>query len=95
MNRSKMFLFLLGCKTWTNYKWSKETGITRATFGNNRKNNGENIRVKTLQNMANACNLKLVQINSWISPNNKTALFRFGESINKPLTRRTYDNQER
>jgi hypothetical protein len=76
MNRSKMFLFLLESMPLTNYEWAKRTGITRATFGNNRKSDGKNIKVKTLRNMATICDLKLIQINPSISPNNKDALFR-------------------
>jgi len=83
MNRSKMFLFLLENMPLTNYEWAKRTGITRATFGNNRKNDGKNIKVKTLRNMATICDLKLIQINPSISPSNKDALFRLEKKERK------------
>lgn len=76
MNRSQIFTFLLDNKTWTDYEWAQNTKVTRATFGNNRKNNGKNIRVSTLRTMANVCDYKLVQVNPWISPSNKSAHFR-------------------
>ena len=77
MNRSEMFMLLLGKKPWTDYGWAKRTGITRATFGNNRKNNGENIKANTLEAMAKACGLELSQDNSdeGIRPNSKDARF--------------------
>ncbi len=37
MNRSDTFIYLLSKYPWTDYEWEKRTGITRATFGNNRK----------------------------------------------------------
>ena len=77
MNRSEIFMLLLGKKPWTDYEWAKRTGITRATFGNNRKNNGENIKANTLEAMAKACGLELSQDNSdeGIRPNSKDAIF--------------------
>ena len=77
MNRSEMFMLLLGKKPWTDYEWEKRSGITRATFGNNRKNNGKNITAKTLEAMAKACGLELSQVNSdeGIRPNSKNASF--------------------
>ena len=81
MNRSEMFMLLLGKKPWTDYEWAKRTGITRATFGNNRKNNGENIKANTLEAMAKACGLELSQDNSdeGIRPNSKDAIFSLNE----------------
>ena len=77
MNRSEMFMLLLGKKPWTDYEWAKRTGKTRATFGNNRKNNGKNIKANTLEAMAKACDLELSQDNSdqVIRPNSKNASF--------------------
>ena len=77
MNRSEMFMLLLGKKPWTDYGWAKRTGITRATFGNNRKNNGENIKANTLEAMAKACGQELRQDASdqAIRPNSKDARF--------------------
>ena len=77
MNRSEMFMSLIDKKPWTDYEWAKRTGITRATFGNNRKNNGENVRASTLEAMAKACGQELSQINSikGIRPNSKDARF--------------------
>ena len=81
MNRSEMFMSLLGKKPWTDYEWAKRTGITRATFGNNRKNNGKNIKANTLEAMAKACGLELSQDNSdeGIRPNSKDAIFSLNE----------------
>ena len=81
MNRSEMFMLLLGKKPWTDYEWAKRTGKTRATYGNNRKNNGENIRNNTLEAMAKACGLELSQDNSdeGIRPNSKDAIFSLNE----------------
>ena len=72
-----MFMLLLGKKPWTDYEWAKQSGITRATFGNNRKNNGKNIKANTLEAMAKACGLELSQNNSdeGIRPNSKDASF--------------------
>ena len=77
MNRSEMFMLLLGKKPWSDYEWAKRTGITRATFGNNRKNDGKNIKANTLEAMAKACGLELSQNNSdeGIRPNSKDAIF--------------------
>jgi transcriptional regulator with XRE-family HTH domain len=77
MNRSEMFMLLLGKKPWTDYEWAKRSGITRATFGNNRKNNGENIKANTLEAMAKACGQELRQDASdqAIRPNSKDARF--------------------
>ena len=70
-------MLLLGKKPWTDYEWAKRTGITRATFGNNRKNNGENIKANTLEAMAKACGQELRQDASdqAIRPNSKDARF--------------------
>ena len=72
-----MFMLLLDKKPWTDYQWAKESGITRATFGNNRKNNGKKIKANTLEAMAKACGLELSQDNSdeGIRPNSKDASF--------------------
>jgi hypothetical protein len=77
MNRSELFMLLLGKKPWTDYEWAKRTKITRATFGNNRKNDGKNIKANTLEAMAKACGLELNQTNSdiGIRPNSKDATF--------------------
>ena len=77
MNRSEIFMLLLSKKPWTDYGWAKRTGITRATFGNNRKNDGKNIKANTLEAMAKACGLELSQNNSdeGIRPNSKDAIF--------------------
>ena len=77
MNRSEMFMLLIGKKPWTDYEWAKQTKITRATFGNNRKNEGKNIKANTLEAMAKACGLELNQDNSdiGIRPNSKEAPF--------------------
>ena len=77
MNRSEVFMLLLRKKPWTDYEWQKQSGITRATFGNNRKNNGKRIKAKTLEEMAKACDLELSQVNSdqGIRPNSKDARF--------------------
>ena len=77
MNRSEIFVLLLGKKPWTDYEWEKRSGITRATFGNNRKNNGENIKANTLEAMAKACGQELRQDASdqAIRPNSKDARF--------------------
>ena len=81
MNRSEMFMLLYGKKPWSDYQWAKQTGITTATFGNNRKNNGENIRNNTLEAMAKACGQELSQDNSdeGIRPNSKDAIFSLNE----------------
>jgi len=70
-------MLLLGKKPWTDYEWAKRTGITRATFGNNRKNNGKNIKANTLEAMAKACGQELRQDASdqAIRPNSKDARF--------------------
>ena len=72
-----MFMLLLSKKPWTDYEWAKKTGITRATFGNNRKNDGKNIKANTLEAMAKGCGLELSQNNSdeGIRPNSKDASF--------------------
>ena len=81
MNRSEMFMLLLNKKPWTDYEWAKQTKITRATFGNNRKNEGKNIKANTLEAMAKACGLELNQDNSdiGIRPNSKEATFSLRE----------------
>jgi len=84
MNRSEMFMLLLGKKPWTDYEWAKRTGITRATFGNNRKNNGKRIKAKTLEEMAKACRLNLIQDNAdaGVRPNSDNARFSLSEADN-------------
>ena len=79
MNRSETFIYLLSKKTWTDYEWEKQTGITRATFGNNRKNTGQTVKAKTLEVMAEVCGYQLNQTNQ---PSNVI----WGNSIS-PLTR--------
>ena len=78
MNRSETFIYLLSKKTWTDYEWEKQTGITRATFGNNRKNTGQTVKAKTLEVMAEVCGYHLTQTNAkdGVSPNDPKALFR-------------------
>ena len=94
MNRSEMFMLLLGKKPWTDYEWAKRTAITRATFGNNRKNDGKNIRANTLEAMAKACGLELSQDNSdqGIRPNSKDALFSLTE-VNNDMQRLKDENK--
>ena len=94
MNRSEMFMLLLGKKPWTDYEWAKRTGITRATYGNNRKNDGKNIRANTLEAMAKACELELSQDNSdeGIRPNSKDALFSLTE-VNNDMQRLKDENK--
>ena len=94
MNQSEMFMLLLGKKPWTDYLWAKRSGITRATFGNNRKNNGERIRANTLEAMAKACGLELSQDNSdqGIRPNSKDALFSLTE-VNNDMQRLKDENK--
>ena len=60
MNRSEVFMLLLGKKPWTDYQWQKQSGITRATFGNNRKNNGKRIKAKTNKTLLESSLLKLL-----------------------------------
>ena len=81
MNRSDIFIHLLSKKTWTDYEWEKQTGITRATFGNNRKNSGQSVKAKTLEVMAEACGYKLNQTNAkdGINPNDANAEFQLKE----------------
>ncbi len=87
-------MLLLGKKPWTDYEWDKRSGITRATFGNNRKNNGERIRANTLEAMAKACGLELSQDNSdqGIKPNSKDALFSLTE-VNNDMQRLIDENK--
>ena len=94
MNRSKMFTLLFGKKPWSDYEWAKRSGITRATFGNNRKNDGERIRANTLEAMAKACDLDLIQDNSdqGIRPNSKDALFSLTE-VNNDMQRLKDENK--
>ena len=94
MNRSEMFMLLLGKKPWTDYGWAKRTGITRATFGNNRKHNGKNIKANTLEAMAKACGQELSQDNSdqGIKPNSKDALFSLTE-VNNDMQRLIDENK--
>ena len=82
MNRSEIFIFLLGKKPWTDYEWEKQTGITRATFGNNRKNSGKNVKAKTLEVMAGVCGYKLMHSNAkdGIGPNDSEAQFQLDEN---------------
>ena len=82
MNRSQMFSHLFSLKTWTEYEWSKRTGITRTTFGNNRKNDGKTVKTNTLEKMALACGLELRQENKdqGIRPNSKEAIFSVSEA---------------
>ena len=95
MNRSEMFMLLLGKKPWTDYEWAKRTGITRATFGNNRKNNGKNIKANTLEAMAKACGLELSQVNSdeGIRPNSKDARFSL-QAVNESIQKLKIRNKE-
>ena len=82
MNRSETFIHLLSKKTWTDYEWEKQTGITRATFGNNRKNSGQSVKAKTLEVMAKVCGYELNQINAkdGINPNDSNADFQLVEN---------------
>ena len=82
MNRSETFIHLLSKKTWTDYEWEKQTGITRATFGNNRKNSGQSVKAKTLEGMAKVCGYELNQINAkdGINPNDSNADFQLVEN---------------
>ena len=82
MNRSEIFIHLLSRKTWTDYEWEKQTGITRATFGNNRKNTGQTVKAKTLELMAEVCGYKLNQTNAkdGVNPNVTNAEFQLEEN---------------
>ena len=82
MNRSETFIHLLSKKTWTDYEWEKQTGITRATFGNNRKNTGQTVKAKTLELMAEVCGYKLNQTNAkdGVNPNDPNAEFQLEEN---------------
>ena len=82
MNRSETFIHLLSKKTWTDYEWEKQTGITRATFGNNRKNTGQTVKAKTLELMAKVCGYKLNQTNAkdGVNPNDPNAEFQLEEN---------------
>ena len=82
MNRSETFIHLLSKKTWTDYEWEKQTGITRATFGNNRKNTGQTVKAKTLEVMAEVCGYQLNQTNAkdGVSPNDPNAKFQLLEN---------------
>ena len=82
MNRSEIFIHLLSRKTWTDYEWEKQTGITRATFGNNRKNTGQTVKAKTLELMAEVCGYKLNQTNAkdGVNPNDPNAEFQLEEN---------------
>ena len=82
MNRSETFIYLLSKKTWTEYEWEKQTGITRATFGNNRKNTGQTVKAKTLELMAEVCGYKLNQTNAkdGVNPNDPNAEFQLEEN---------------
>ena len=87
MNRSETFIYLLSKKPWTDYEWEKQTGITRATFGNNRKNSGQNVKAKTLEVMSKVCGFKLVHVNAkdGINPNDENASFELEENKFKRL----------
>ena len=82
MNRSEIVIHLLSKKTWTDYEWEKQTGITRATFGNNRKNTGQTVKAKTLELMAEVCGYKLNQTNAkdGVNPNDPNAEFQLEEN---------------
>ena len=82
MNRSEIFTTLLEKRPWTDYEWEKRTNITRATFGNNRKNNGQNVKSRTLELMAKATGFKLIQTNAkkGILPSSADALFELIEN---------------
>ena len=82
MNRSETFIHLLSKKTWTDYEWEKQTGITRATFGNNRKNTGQTVKAKTLELMAEVCGYKLNHTNAkdGVNPNAPNAEFQLEEN---------------
>jgi len=82
MNRSDAFIYLLSKYPWTDYEWEKQTGITRATFGNNRKNSGQNVKAKTLEIMAKVCGYKLTHSNSKDggSPNDEDAQFQLDKN---------------
>ena len=87
MNRSEIFTTLLEKRPWTDYEWEKRTNITRATFGNNRRNNGQNVKSRTLELMAKATGFKLIQINAkkGILPSSAEALFELVENKNKKI----------
>ena len=87
MNRSETFIYLLSKKPWTDYEWEKQTGITRATFGNNRKNSGQNVKAKTLEVMSKVCGFKLVHVNAkdGINPNDENASFELEENKFKKI----------
>ena len=95
MNRSEMFMSLLSKKPWTDYEWAKRTGITRATFGNNRKNDGKTIKANTLVAMAKACGLELIQDPSdkAIRPNSKDASFSLTE-VNNDMQKLMDENKK-
>ena len=83
MNRSEIFTTLLEKRPWTDYEWEKRTNITRATFGNNRRNNGQNVKSRTLELMAKATGFKLKQTNAkkGILPSSAEALFELIENF--------------
>ena len=87
MNRSEIFTTLLEKRPWTDYEWEKRTNITRATFGNNRRNNGQNVKSRTLELMAKATGFKLKQTNAkkGILPSSAEALFELIENKNKKI----------
>ena len=87
MNRSEIFTTLLEKRPWTDYEWEKRTNITRATFGNNRRNNGQNVKSRTLELMAKATGFKLIQTNAkkGILPSSAEALFELIENKNKKI----------
>ena len=87
MNRSEIFTTLLEKRPWTDYEWEKRTNITRATFGNNRRNNGLNVKSRTLELMAKATGFKLIQTNAkkGILPSSAEALFELIENKNKKI----------
>ena len=87
MNRSETFIFLLSKKPWTDYEWEKQTGITRATIGNNRKNGGQNVKAKTLEVMSKACGYTLIHSNArdGVNPNDENAIFELEEKKIKKI----------
>lgn len=87
MNRSETFIFLLSKKPWTDYEWEKQTGITRATIGNNRKNGGQNVKAKTLEVMSKACGYTLIHSNArdGVNPNDESAIFELEEKKIKKI----------
>jgi len=94
MNRSEIFTTLVEKRPWTDYEGEKRTNITRATFGNNRKNNGQNVKSRTLELMAKATGFKLIQTNAkkGILPSSAEALFDLIENKNINLNKELENN---